>query len=120
MRLNRSTPLAALLLALLLAACAGNRQQGGYAATQHATVTVDNQAWVEFNIFVIRSNARIRLGSVPGQSRRTFNLPSNIVGTGTVVRFMADPVGGNSQPQSYELTIRGDQQLRLTIPYRNY
>lgn len=107
------------LLLLVFAACAP-KNRGSYAATQRATVTVDNQSWVNMNIFVIRNNQRIRLGTVNATSQRTFPLPSSIVGTGTVVRFLADPVGGNVQPQSYDLTIRGDQALRLTIPYRSY
>lgn len=83
-----------------------------------ASVTVENQAWLDMNVYVLYGGTRVRLGQVSATSTRTFTLSSSVVGLGRELRFMADPVGSNQQAESFSMFVRPNDQVRLTIPPR--
>lgn len=63
--------------------------------TEEATeLTVINHNWSDITIYVVQHGAQpIRLGLVTSLSRARFEVPSDLVGSGRVIRLMADPVG---------------------------
>ncbi|MGI8619044.1 MAG: hypothetical protein ACR2L6_08130 [Gemmatimonadaceae bacterium] len=102
--------LVGLAMACAPAAAPGRDTQG------RATVEVENRSFLDVNVYAVRSGQRIRLGSVTGQSTRTFVIPSTLVGTGALVRFQADFIGSNRAPVSEEMMIWAGDEVELTIP----
>jgi hypothetical protein len=106
---------ASLLTAVGAAACApGASLPRG--ADGSASVEVDNQAFLDVNVYVVRSGQRIRLGTVTGHSTRVFAVPRNLVGTGATVRFLADFIGSDRTPISEEMVIWPGDRVGLIIP----
>lgn len=81
-----------------------------------ASVEVENQAFLDVNVYVVVSGQRMRLGTVTGHSTRTFALPRTVVGTGATVRFLAEFIGSNKAPVSEEMVIWPGDRVELTIP----
>lgn len=111
----------ALLAALVLGASSGcallNRKSDEEAeAREPTTVRVENQAFLDMNIYVWRGGQRIRLGTASGNSTTKFNIPASLIFGATPLRFQADPIGGNRQPISQEITVTPGDEVVLTIP----
>lgn len=79
---------------------------------------VENQAFLDMNIFVFRSSQRIRLGTVNGNSTTRLTIPANLIFGATPLRFQADPIGGSRQSISQEITVSPGDEVVLTIPPR--
>lgn len=116
--MRRALPIVLFLaLALSAAACGGRRNQGpARPEPPRTTVRVQNQNFLDMNIYVLNGSQRVRLGTVSGVSTRVFTIPSNLVFGMASLRFQADPVGSNQQPISQEITVRAGDQVQLTIP----
>ena len=106
---------ASLLIAAGAAACAPGPTLPR-AEDAGASVEVDNQAFLDVNVYVVRSGQRIRLGTVSGHSTRTFAVPRNLVGTGAMVRFLADFIGSDRTPVSEEMVIWPGDRVEMIIP----
>ena len=110
---------AVLLITLLLAlgGCSGRRGRGpAPPAGPRTTVRVENQNFLDMNIFVMNGSQRIRLGTVSGVTTRVLTIPSNLIFGSASLRFMADPVGSTRAPISQEITVRAGDEVLLTIP----
>lgn len=103
------------LVAGVTVACAPAAAPGRDAQAP-ATVEIDNQAFLDVNVYAIRSGQRMRLGTVAGLTTRTFVIPRTLVGTGAVVRFQADFIGSDRAPVSEEMMIWAGDEVELTIP----
>lgn len=116
-RMRRAT-LAALTAGLgFAAACMGNTQQEQAAEPAPRTwVKVDNRAFLDMNVYVYRSAQRIRLGTANGTGTARFVIPANLLFGPTPLRFQADPIGGNRQPVSEEVTVSPGDEVVLVIP----
>lgn len=81
------------------------------------TVTVRNQRPIDFNVYVGSATHRIRLGTVPGMSQRTFTIPAHLVSGGQgMLRFQADPIGSqNVLSTAEDLMVRQGDQVSLSI-----
>ena len=107
---------AGLGLGVSLAACA-HRAPAATAGPNAATfVDVDNQGFVDMNIYAISQGQRVRLGTAIGSKVTRFKLPAYLVTILTPLRFLADPIGGNRTPVSEEITVSPGDNIRLTIP----
>src|SRR3954468_5949352 len=95
----------ALLGALLLAACTPKPSAAPRLQEPPTTVLVENRSWSQQTIYVVQGAQRARLGQVAGASSRTFVIPRNVIFGATVLRFIADPLGGNQLPVSQEITV---------------
>ncbi|HEX8361167.1 MAG TPA: hypothetical protein VF613_13725 [Longimicrobium sp.] len=118
MRTVLRLPILALLL-LVAASCSSNRQPGSDPgpAARGATVRIQNNAWLDMNIYVLQtSGARRRLGMVNANATTTLRIPGPVVGLGQQLRFIVDPVGSQRTASSFEIYVRPDQQVTLTIP----
>src|SRR2546429_4819648 len=79
-------------------------------------VTVENQNFLDMNVFLIRGGQRIRLGTVPGLTSRILMVRPDLIGYGTELRFEVHPIGGRSNPISETITVRPGDVIQLTIP----
>jgi hypothetical protein len=109
----RALPL--LILALATAAC----HRGAVAPINpqaEVAVSVDNQNFLDMNVFLIRGGQRIRLGTVPGLTSRILMVRPELIGYGTELQFEVHPIGGRSNPISETITVRPGDVIHLTIP----
>lgn len=98
------------------AACAPRAARETILPGTAATLYVDNQAFMDVNVYVLRSGQRTRLGTVTALTTRTFVLPRTIVGTATTVQFLAAFIGSNRAPVSEEVVVWEGDEIELRIP----
>jgi hypothetical protein len=79
-------------------------------------VEVENQGFSDMVIYALDGSQRVRLGTVTGNSTRTFPIPRHLVGGGGTIRFLADPIGGNRAPVSEEMVVQPGDNVGITIP----
>jgi hypothetical protein len=79
-------------------------------------IQVDNQGFLDMNVFALRSSQRVRLGTAPGNSKTNFTVPPTLVSGLTPLRFVADPIGGRRASVSQEITVAPGDTVVLTIP----
>ena len=109
--------LALALCALGAAACVGTGKNTP--APQAATyVRVENQSWLDVDIYAVFGGSRRRLGLVNGNSAQTLRIPRDVIGIGRSLAFMADPVGSSQVGTTIsEIYVTpGQEGLTLTIP----
>lgn len=79
-------------------------------------VEVQNRAFLDMTIYVVRSGQRVRLGQVSGNSTATFEIPKTMVNPGLPIRFQADPIGSSRTPFSQEISVNPGDTVQLQIP----
>lgn len=95
----------------------GNTQQEQAAEPAEPTyVRVENRAWLDMNVYVYRSSQRLRLGTTNGNSTARYVIPKSLLFGPTPLRFQADPIGGNRQPISQEISVSPGDEVVLVIP----
>lgn len=107
-------------LVMVAGACSGNEGTADGpevgAAGAETSVRVENQSFNDMTIYVYERSQRVRLGSVPGLSTRTFRIPDRMLFGISSLQFEADPLGGNRSSISQEISVSAGQTLRLIIP----
>jgi hypothetical protein len=58
-------------------------------------LSVENRHWSDVTIYVLRGNARVRMGTVTSMNTVRFVFPAVLVGNVTDIRLMADPIGND-------------------------
>jgi len=106
------------LLATALFATAACTGHGKDAPRPHelTSVNVDNQAWLDVNVYALNGSQRTRLGTVTAHSARTYRIPDSIVGLGRELQFLVDPVGSTVQGTSFNIYVTPGTTVRLTVP----
>ena len=114
----RLATMSLLFCALALgASCTGNTKEDQAAEPVPPTyVKVENRAYLDMTIYVYRSSQRIRLGVANGNNTTKLLIPANLLFGSTPLRFQADPIGGNRQPTSQEISVSPGDEVVLTIP----
>src|SRR5207249_3655124 len=79
-------------------------------------VKVQNQNYLDMDVFVVRGGQRIRLGMVTGLSTHLFMLRPEVVGTGTDLQFEFHPIGGRANPRTERIMVQPGDVIELTIP----
>jgi hypothetical protein len=116
-RIQRGVWLAAMACVALVSACATNKNPDEMAEPVPPTrLRVENQAFLDMNIYVYRSSQRIRLGTVNGNSTARMTIPPSLIFGATPLRFQADPIGGNRASISQEITVSPGDEVTLVIP----
>jgi len=111
----RTLPPTLLLLGLLTAGC----HRGNVAPINpqaEVAVKVDNQNFLDVNVFIIQGGARIRLGTVPGLSSRILMVRPEQIGYGTELQLEVHPIGGRGNPITETITVHPGDVIQLTIP----
>jgi hypothetical protein len=109
------------LLAVLFVAALGTAGcvgKGKNAPTPQpvASVTVNNRAFIDVDVFALNGTTRARLGMVSANGTGTFRIPTTVVGTGRDLRFMVDPIGSSRQGVSFNIYVRPGERVTLTVP----
>jgi hypothetical protein len=111
----RVLALALVLVGVVAAAC--HRPPVGPVNPQaEVAVAVDNQNFLDMDVFIVRGGQRIRLGMVPGLSSRVLMVRPEVIGYSQEVRFEVHPIGGRSDPVTETISIHPGDVVHLTIP----
>ena len=81
-----------------------------------AILRVDNQSYVDFNIFVFRDQTRQRLGRSTANSTQHYKIPSDAMTGRSRVRFGADPIGSQAEGITREIDVQPGDTVFLIIP----
>ena len=110
-------PAAALLVVLAVTGLACHRPAAAPLNPRaEVAVTVDNQNFLDMDVFIIRGGQRLRLGMVPGLSSRILMVRPELIGYGTEVQFEVHPIGGRGNPITETISVRPGDVIHLTIP----
>jgi len=104
-----------LVLALLGAGCGRAFKSGPREPEPRTTLRVENQNFLDMNIYVIQGAQRIRLGTVPGLSTQTFTIPAYVV-RGSSLQFEMHAIGGLGNPRTETISVEPGDELSLRIP----
>jgi hypothetical protein len=116
MRLGPRT-LAPLGLVLLAVACGRAPKTGDDPAPRAETaVQVQNQNYLDMNVYVVRGGQRVRLGTVTGLSTQIFMLRPDMIGPASDVQFEIHPIGGRRNTRSETISVQPGDVIELTIP----
>jgi hypothetical protein len=77
---------------------------------------VDNQAYLDATVYVLRSTQRIRLGHAPGGRRSIFRIPRDVMFGPTYLQFQIDFVGSSRSPRSEQINVSPGDTVTLLIP----
>lgn len=107
-----------LVLTVVASACYSSRQTGPLppAGSDTTPLRVQNQSWLQMNVYVVAGGGRVRLGTVSGNSTTTLQIPRHVVGQGREVSFYVDPVGSSQTATSFEMWVRPGERVTITIP----
>jgi hypothetical protein len=116
--LSMKIPMIAFALLVLGASACKTFSHGSGASDQNqpTVVQVDNQGFLDMNIYAARNSQRVRLGTAIGNSKTNFTVPPGLVSGLTPLRFIADPIGGTRASVSMEITVAPGDTVVLTIP----
>jgi hypothetical protein len=111
-------PTIAFALLILSASACKTFSRGAGASDQNypTVVQVDNQGFLDMNIYAARSSQRVRLGTAVGNSKTNLTIPPGLISGLTPLRFIADPIGGSRASVSMEVTVAPSDTVVLTIP----
>ncbi len=98
-----------------LAACASNRYRNPE-GQEVTTLVVNNQNWLEHNIYLLYGGQRIRLGTARSETRTRLVIPAQYVFGATSLQFLADPIGSRVEPISDKIVVSPGDEVELTIP----
>lgn len=104
------------LAAVAVAAGCAPRSSGPRPMDAPAMVEVDNRAFLDANVYVLRSGQRIRLGIATGSGRTIFTLPRGLVNGATPLSFLVDFVGSSRSPISEAITVLPGDTVMLIVP----
>jgi hypothetical protein len=77
---------------------------------------VDNQGFLDMNVYAARNSQRVRLGTATGNNKTNFRIPASLVSGITPLHFVADPIGGRRASVSQEINVAPGDTVVLTIP----
>ena len=77
---------------------------------------VQNQAFLDMTVYVIRGGQRVRLGQARGNGTTTLRIPESMLTGPTTLRFLADPIGSSRTPVSTEIVVNPGDTVSLVIP----
>jgi hypothetical protein len=81
-------------------------------------VLVENHNWADMNVYVERSGARTRLGTVTAATSRLFRLPRALSGIAATFRLVADPIGGSDIYVTAPVQVTPGQRVNFSIANR--
>jgi hypothetical protein len=103
------------VLALLSAACSQAGRSGSPEPQAQTTVRVQNQNFLDMNVYVLQGGQRIRLGTVPGLSTQVLTIPAHIARS-SALQFQVHPIGGRTNPRTETISVQPGDEVQLTIP----
>jgi hypothetical protein len=105
-----------LLLTTATAGCFKTKSGSVLDQQPRTMLTVDNQNFLDFNIYLLAGSQRVRLGFAGGNRRTRFVIPPQFVFGASTLQFQAVPIGGNRAPVSFPMTVSPGDEVELVIP----
>jgi hypothetical protein len=107
-----------LVLALVVASlgCStGHRARDANDGPVRTTIDVQNEDFNDMTVYVLANGARTRLGIAPGNKTTVLTIPAYLLDGVPLMRFVAEPIGGNRTPVSEEVDVNPGDQLVMII-----
>jgi len=103
-------------IAVLLAACSRNKAQNEefYPRADPIPVHVQNENFLDMNVFVVSSGVSRRLGLVTGNSAADFKIQWSFI-NGQSISLTATPIGGRGSAGSGSLNVSPGQMIDFKI-----
>ena len=120
MRGNGADVVRTLGLVGLLLGCASRSEDADAeplpdAATAEVALEVENHAWADIVLYLVRGTASDLLGMVGALNTETFVFPYRMLGVGTDVRLRAYPIGGPRAFTSENVVVQPGQWIKWTL-----
>jgi hypothetical protein len=109
---------AALIAAgLLCGACAQKSTGPGDAnsAADAATLVVENNKWLDVNVYAVRNGTRQRLGSVASLQTQRFRLPGWVTTGASELRLLIDPVGSEQMHLTEPIVVTDGSSIVFKV-----
>ena len=105
----------AALLVVFLAACSRNKgTEDFYPRADPIPVHVQNENFLDMNVFVVSSGVSRRLGTVSGNGAGDFKIAWSLV-NGQTISLTAIPIGGRGSAGSGSLSVSPGQMIDFKI-----
>jgi hypothetical protein len=106
-----------LVLAVVLASlgCRTGHARSEDEGPLRTTIEVQNEDFNDMTVYVLVNGSRTRLGIAPGNKTTVLTIPEYLLNGVPVMRFVADPIGGNRTPVSEEVNVNPGDQLEMVI-----
>lgn len=85
-------------------------------AAARTFVRVENQAFLDANVYVIAGGQRQRIGTATGSSNNVLEIPHGIMFGPTPLSFLIDFIGSQRTPISEAITVSPGDTVVLMIP----
>jgi len=105
-------------LGAALTACGGTAavEEPMPVSLRPAVVRVENQSYVDFNIFVLRAETRQRLGRATANTTQSFRIPASVMSGQPRIKLAADPIGTQIIGITREISVLPGDTVFLVIP----
>ena len=95
-------------------ACSRNREAAGdLAPASSIGLTVENQNFLDMDVYAVSDGLATRVGMVTGNSKRTFSLHPSMATRD--LRIVATPIGGNGRASSGNVLVAPGQTIEFRI-----
>jgi hypothetical protein len=99
---------------LSTAACSRSNELGGQIAPANAVVVhVNNQNFLDMDVYAVSASLATRMGTVSGNSSRDFVVDASM--TNQDFRVVASPIGGNGRASTGTISVSAGQTVDFTI-----
>jgi hypothetical protein len=99
---------------LSTAGCSRNNELGGEIAPANAVVVhVNNQNFLDMDVYAVSAGLATRIGTVSGNSSRDFVVDAGM--TNQDFRIVASPIGGNGRASTGTISVGAGQTVDFTI-----
>jgi hypothetical protein len=107
----------AVLAAIVLVGCSQAKPGEVIPEDTPAIVRVDNMRPFDMTIYVVPSGGgnRERLGVARGSAVTTMTVPGYLTRRNATIRFLADPIGGQSLPISHDINVGPGDEVTMRI-----
>lgn len=111
--------MATVVVAALLGACAPMAEQtaSDTPINSKTQLVVDNQNWLDMNVYVVREGIGQRLGTVTSMTKATFRVPDAYVIGVSDLQVAARPIGSNEQFVSTNINVFPGSQINLQLQH---
>jgi len=104
------------LCSTLPAGCSGHHPAPAFQPPQQDVVLeVDNHNWSDVQLYIMHDGATTRFLQVTAAKSASVTIPSRLIGSNGMVRFIAHRIGGLDDYYSPEVSVRTAQTVALTL-----
>ncbi|MBA2688244.1 MAG: hypothetical protein H0U64_09105 [Gemmatimonadaceae bacterium] len=80
------------------------------------TLRVENRAFLDMTVYIVRGSASHRLGNAGGNSTTILKIPDRFLFGPTSLRFQVRPIAARREPVSEEILVTPGDEVSIVIP----